>query len=71
MDEQRAEQLAAAVGGEAWQSGGGMWLVVLERPDGALVVFSGDAVCEYPDWEAFDQSDAAAMITLPVVVGSR
>ena len=47
MDEQTAEHLAAIVGGESWQSGGGIYLVTVNRDDGSLVVFSGDAIAEY------------------------
>ena len=43
MDERTVEQLAAILGGEAWQSGGGIYLVTVNRDDGSLVVFSGDA----------------------------
>jgi len=66
MDERTAEQLAAIVGGEAWQSGGGIWLVTVTRDDGSLVVFSGDAVCEYENDEAFDAGQAAKTILLTI-----
>ncbi len=36
IDEKTAEQLAAVVGGEAWQSGGDIWLVTVNRDDGLL-----------------------------------
>jgi hypothetical protein len=49
MNQKQAELLAKAVGGDAWQSGGGVWVVTLNREDGRLVVFSGEAVCEYAD----------------------
>jgi hypothetical protein len=62
MDERTAEQLAALVGGEAWQSGGGIYVVTVNRDDGSLVVFSGDAVCEYESDEAFDQGRATKTI---------
>jgi hypothetical protein len=54
MNQKQAELLAKAVGGDAWQSGGGVWVVTLNREDGHLVVFSGEAVCEYENDEAFD-----------------
>lgn len=66
MDERTAEQLAALVGGEAWQSGGGIWLVTANRDDGSLVVFSGDAICEYENDEAFDAGRASKMILITV-----
>ncbi|MCC6425865.1 MAG: hypothetical protein IT435_03485 [Phycisphaerales bacterium] len=66
MDQRTAEQLAAIVGGEAWQSGGGIYLVTVTRNDGSLVVFSGDAVCEYESDEAFDAGRAAKAILLSI-----
>lgn len=66
MDERTAEQLAVIVGGEAWQSGGGIWLVTVNRDDGSLVVFSGDAICEYESDEAFDAGRASKTILLTI-----
>ncbi|MBN8599254.1 MAG: hypothetical protein J0L78_16395 [Planctomycetes bacterium] len=66
MDQRTAEQLAAIVGGEAWQSGGGIYLVTVTRDDGSLVVFSGDAVCEYESDQAFDAGRAAKTILLNI-----
>lgn len=66
MDERTAEQLAVIVGGEAWQSGGGIWLVTVNREDGSLVVFSGDAICEYDSDEAFDAGRASKTILLAI-----
>jgi hypothetical protein len=66
MDEKTAEQLAAIVGGEAWQSGGGIYLVTVNRDDGSLVVFSGEAICEYANDEAFDASKPSKTILLTI-----
>ncbi len=66
MDERTAEQLAVIVGGEAWQSGGGIWLVTVNRDDGGLVVFSGDAICEYENDEAFDAGRASNTIPMSI-----
>ncbi|MBK9126371.1 MAG: hypothetical protein IPM13_01020 [Phycisphaerales bacterium] len=66
MDQRTAEQLASIVGGEAWQSGGGIWLVTVNRDDGSLVVFSGDAICEYENDEAFDAGRAFKTILLTI-----
>lgn len=66
MDEQTAEQLAVILGGEAWQSGGGIWLVTVNREDGSIVVFSGDAICEYENDEAFDAGRASNTILITV-----
>lgn len=64
MNEKQAKALAAIVGGEEWQSGGGIWVVSVNREEGKLVVFSGDAVCEYESDEAFDEGRAANTILL-------
>jgi hypothetical protein len=64
MEQKQAELLARVVGGDAWQSGGGVWVVTINREDGRVVVFSGEAVCEYEDDEAFDQGRALNTILL-------
>jgi len=64
MDQRTADQLAAIVGGESWQSGGGIYLVTVHRDDGSLVVFSGDAISEYEDDEAFDAGRASKVVIL-------
>ena len=40
MDEEKAEALAKLLGGETWQSGGNLWLVILKRSDGKVVAIS-------------------------------
>lgn len=64
MNEQQAEALAKAVGGESWQSGGDIYIVALRRPDGTIVVFSDDMVAEYPDDDAFDSAKPTTSILL-------
>lgn len=60
MDEAQAK----ALGGEEWQSGGGIYVVALRRPDGFIVVFSDDAVAEYANEEAFDAGTPTTSILL-------
>ena len=60
MDERSAKVIAEALGGAAWQSGGGVWLALKERPDGRLVVISDEVVCEYASLRDFE---AGAMET--------
>jgi hypothetical protein len=67
MDERTADQLEVIVGGEAWQSGGGVYLVTASRDDGSLVVFSGDSICEYENDEAFDAGKASRTILLTIL----
>jgi hypothetical protein len=64
MDERQAEALAKVIGGEAWQSGGGVYVVALHRPDGSIVVFSDDLVAEYADDDAFDAGRSSKSILL-------
>jgi hypothetical protein len=64
MDESGARTVAAALGGEPWHSGGNIWLVLLRRSDGKLVVISDEAVCEYSGSEEFDAGQEAKTIVL-------
>jgi hypothetical protein len=71
MTQQQAYAVAAALGGEAWQSGGNIWLVRFRGPDGQLVVISEDLVCEYEDDAGFDEGQPAKTIGLPSGVPSQ
>ena len=64
MEEEKAVAIADALGGDAWQSGGDIWLVLLRRPDGHLVVISDEIICEYESQEAFDNSKSIKAINL-------
>jgi hypothetical protein len=65
MDEQQARAIVAALGrGEAWQTGGGLWVVLMRRDDGAFVVLSEDAVGVYADRGALDRWHASTVIVL-------
>jgi hypothetical protein len=64
MNEAHATAIAEALGGEAWQSGGGIWLVLRTKSDGRIVVVSDESVCEYEDRDAFDEGRAASTILL-------
>ncbi len=64
MNEQQANALAEIFSGEAWDSGGGLWLAAYWRGDGKYIVFSGDSICEYASEDDFDNSNAAQTIVL-------
>ena len=64
MDEEKAESLAKLLGGETWQSGGDVWLVILRRADGKIVAISGELVAEYADEEALALGGPSAQILL-------
>ena len=57
LNETTAPLVARALGGAEWQSGGGIWLVLIRRADGKVVAISDEAVCEYADEASL--SDAA------------
>ena len=64
MNESQAIQLAETLSGEAWQSGGDIWLVLLRREDGKLTVLSDEVVCEYENEESFENAKPANTILL-------
>jgi hypothetical protein len=64
MNEQQAEAVAKALGGETWQSGGGIWLVIFRRADSRVVVISEEVVCEYENDDALDSGTPAQSIFL-------
>ena len=64
MNEEEAEKTAEILGGSAWHSGGGIWLVTFERTDGKLVVLSDEVVCEYPNWASFENSKPVTSVVL-------
>lgn len=53
-----ARDLAFLIDGEAWQSGGNIWLVVYHRPDGKWACISSDGAGIYniDPREAYDES---------------
>ncbi len=57
MDQQQANQLANVVGGAAWHSGGGIWLVMAHTADGGVVVYSDELIARYENDEAFGNGD--------------
>ena len=63
MSEQQAQAVASALGGAAWHSGGGIWLVLFTATD-RMVVISEDAVCEYESRAAFDEGRESKTIIL-------
>jgi hypothetical protein len=64
MNYKEAEGLAKAIGGEVWDSGGGICLICIPQDDGRLVVISDEAVCEYSSEEDFEKNLACKSILL-------
>ncbi len=51
MDEPGAQALAEIIGGDTWDSGGGLWLVLKKRSDGRVVAISEEAINVYENDE--------------------
>jgi hypothetical protein len=64
MNEKQAEIMAEALRGRTWQSGGDIWLVLIDKKDGKLVVISEEVICEYNNEDNFDKSNPAKTIFL-------
>jgi hypothetical protein len=64
MNEQQAKKVANILGGRTWQSGGGIWLILIDRADRKLVVVSDETVCEYDNEKKFEKSKPAKAILL-------
>lgn len=64
MNEQHATAIAEALGGETWQSGGGIWLVLIRRSDGGIVAISDEVVCEYADEKALEEANPRVSVPL-------
>ena len=64
MDEEKATKLAELLGGETWQSGGDIWLVLIRRADGKIVAISDEVACEYEDEASLDEGRPSASVYL-------
>jgi len=64
LTESEVQRLAAVLGGDVWDSGGGVELIVIERPDGRVVAVSDESVCEYADRDALAGGQPLNSITL-------
>jgi hypothetical protein len=64
LDETEAEAFALELGGTTWQSGGGIWLVIIERADGHVIALSHELVAEYRSQEKLEVGDAIRSIRL-------
>ena len=64
MYEPQATNIADILGGETWQSGGDIWLVIIHRKDSHMVVISDDTICEYTSEEEFENAKAGTSILL-------
>lgn len=66
MEQEKAEALAKLLGGEAWNSGGNVYIVTLERADGNVVAISDEMIGLYPDIDSV--GDESALISGIILV---
>jgi hypothetical protein len=52
VDEPSAQALAEVLGGDTWDTGGGLWLVLKKRSDGRVVAISDEAINVYENDES-------------------
>ena len=64
MNEQQANQVADVLHASAWNSGGGVWLVMIPNHEGELIVISDDEIGVYHDEEDFEEGEAIASYSL-------
>jgi len=64
LNETTAPLVAEALGGDAWQSGGGIWLVVKRTVDGRVVTISDEVVAEFENEAAFAESRVKQSLAL-------
>ena len=64
MDEKKAKQLAEIIGGDVWDTGGGICLVLKYRPDGRIVAFSDEVICVYENDDSLQKGKALESVLL-------
>ncbi len=55
MNEEQAKMVAGILGGEAYNSGGGCWVVRIFRSNGSMVLISKDVVASWDSQEDYEQ----------------
>jgi len=64
MNEEQAKAVADALSGNAWNSGGDIWLVQFQKDQDRMVVLSDEVICEYENEDAFTKAKPATSILL-------
>ena len=55
MEKDKAIQLAELLNGEAWNSGGGLYIVLIRNSLGGIVGITDDSICLYANEEALEE----------------
>lgn len=56
MNEQKANKIAQIVDGNAFNSGGDIWVVIIKKKKGVAVI-SDESVCSYSSEDAFVEGE--------------
>ena len=56
MNEEKAKRIAKIVGGDTYQSGGDVWLVIVRKKKG-IAVISDESICSYASEDAFIEGE--------------
>lgn len=64
MDQNTAQPVARALRGEAWHSGGGIWLVLFHRADDKILAMSDEVIKLYNSRNAFEEDEASSVVLL-------
>ena len=64
MTEEQARGLAEILGGDPWQSGGDMWVLLKKTGDGRVISITDECVVEYASEEAHETNKQKNAITI-------
>ena len=64
MTKDQAVSAADIFGGQVWQSGGGIWLVIIHRADGSKIIISDESVVEFATEDEFESGSERNRIIL-------
>lgn len=64
MQEHDANLIAPIFGGNPWQPYPGIWLLLVERDDGSVVVFDSAMICSYDDYRELEDGEPCIEIRL-------
>ncbi|QHI69282.1 hypothetical protein [Tichowtungia aerotolerans] len=64
MDEEKANQLAELLNGEAWNSGGGIYIVLVRNSLGQIIGITDESICLYANEQALEDGFAGQSFLL-------
>ena len=55
MEKEKAQKLAELLNGDAWNSGGGLYIVLIHNSLGGIVGITDDSICLYANEQALEE----------------